>query len=75
MQDQPKKKKIDKSKVKKKTLKKKNSGTEIRQGKRLIKEFLKVGQSQLEELNEAELSSMIRAANKGYYCNNKPLMT
>ena len=65
--------KIDKSKVKKKTLKKKNS-VEIRQGKRFIKEFLKVGQSQLEELNEAELSSMIRAADKGYYCNNKPLM-
>jgi len=67
-------KKIDKSKIKKKTLKKKNSGAEIRQGKRFIKEFLKVGQSQLEELNEQELSSMIRAADKGYYCNNKPLM-
>ena len=73
--DQPKKKKINKSKVKKKTLKKKNSGSEIRQGKRLIKEFLKVGQSQLEELNEGELSSMIRAANQGYYCNNKSLMS
>ena len=73
--DQPKNKKIDKSKVKKKTLKKKNSGAEIRQGKRFIKEFLKVGQSQLEELNEEELSSMIRAADNGYYCNNKPLMS
>ena len=68
-------KKIDKSKIKKKTLKKKNSGTEIRQGKRLIKDFLKIGQSKLDQLNEDELSSMIRAANKNYYCNNKPLMT
>ena len=68
-------KKIDKSKTKKKTLKKQNSGAEIRQGKRLIKEFLKVGQSKLEKLDEDELSSMIRAANKNYYCNNKPLMT
>ena len=68
-------KKIDKTKIKKKSLKKKNSGAEIRQGKRFIKEFLKVGQSQLEELNEEELSSMIRAADNGYYCNNKPLMT
>ncbi len=68
-------KKIDKSKTKKKTLKKLNSGAEIRKGKRFIKEFLKVGQSQLEELNESELSSMIRAANKGYYCNNKSLMS
>ena len=68
-------KKIDKNKIKKKSLKKKNSGSEIRQGKLLIKEFLKAGQSKLEELNEAELSSMIRAADNGYYCNNKPLMT
>ena len=68
-------KKIDKSKTKKKTLKKQNSGAEIRKGKRLIKEFLKVGQSKLEKLDEDELSSMIRAANKNYYCNNKPLMT
>ena len=62
---------------KKKSLKKKNSksGKEIRQGKRLIKEFLEYGQSQLEESNEEELSAMIRAANKGYYCNNKPLMS
>jgi DNA ligase (NAD+) len=68
-------KKIDKSKTKKKTLKKLNSGAEIRKGKRFIKEFLKVGQSQLEELDESGLSSMIRAANKGYYCNNKSLMS
>ncbi len=61
--------------IKKKTLKKKHSGSEIRKGKRLIKEFLKVGQSLLEESNETQLSSMIRAANKGYYSNNKPLMS
>ena len=29
----------------------------------------------MEELNESGLSSMIRAANKGYYCNNKSLMS
>jgi len=83
------KKKIDKNKNKKKTLKKKTlkkktlkkkilkkpSGGEIRKGKRLIKEFLQVGQSQLEELNEDDLSSMIRAANKGYYANNKLIMS
>jgi NAD-dependent DNA ligase len=50
-------------------------GKEIRQGKRLIKEFLQYGQSQLEESNEEQLSAMIRAANNGYYSNNKPLMT
>ena len=54
---------------------KKTSGGEIRKGKRLIKEFLQVGQSQLEELNEDDLSSMIRAANKGYYANNKHIMS
>ena len=69
------KKKIDKSKVKKKTLKKRNLSSEIRKGKRLIKEFLEFGQSQLEESNEEQLSAMIRAANNGYYSNNKPLMT
>ena len=67
-------KKIDKSKIKKKTLKN-NAGVEIRKGKRLVKEFLQVGQSQLEELSESDLSSMIRASNAGYYCNNKPLMS
>ena len=70
-----KKKKIDKSKVKKKAPKKKNSGAEIRKGKRLIKQFLQSGQSLLEELKEQDLSAMIRAANQGYYCNNKPLMS
>ena len=75
IKNQLKKKKIDKTKIKKKTQKKKNSGSEIRKGKRLIKEFLQVGQSQLEELNEDDLSSMIRAANKGYYANNKSLMS
>ena len=83
IENQP-KKKIDKNKIKKKTLKKKTlkkkilkntSGGEIRKGKRLIKEFLQVGQSQLEELNEDDLSSMIRAANKGYYANNKHIMS
>ena len=29
----------------------------------------------MEKLDEDELSSMIRAANKNYYSNNKPLMT
>ena len=53
----------------------KTSGVEIRKGKRLVKEFLQVGQSQLEGLNEDDLSSMIRAANKGYYANNKPMMS
>jgi len=67
--------KINKNKIKKKTLKKKHSGSEIRKGKRLIKEFLQFGQSQLEELNENDLSSMIRAANKGYYANNKSIMS
>jgi NAD-dependent DNA ligase len=57
-------KKIHKSKINK-----------IRKGKRLIKEFLQVGQSQLEELDEPDLSSMIRASNNGYYSNNKPLMS
>ena len=63
--------------IKKKSLKKKNSkiGKEIRQGKRLIKEFSQYGQPQLEKSNEEELSAMIRAANKGYYCNNKSLMS
>jgi len=87
IENQP-KKKIDKNKIKKKTLKKKTlkkktlkkilkntSEGEIRKGKRLIKEFLQVGQSQLEELNEDDLSSMIRAANKGYYANNKHIMS
>lgn len=69
------KKKIDKSKIRKKALKKKNSSVEIREGKRLIKEFLKFGQAQLEESNEEQLSAMIRAANNGYYCNNKSLMS
>ena len=68
-------KKIDKSKIKKKALKKENSGAEIRKGKRLIKQFLQSGQSLLEELKEQDLSAMIRAANQGYYCNNKPLMS
>ena len=71
----PTKTKINKNKVKKKSLKKKNSGSEIRKGKRLIKDFLEFGQSQLEDLDESQLSSMIRAADNGYYCNNKPLMS
>jgi len=68
-------KKINKSKTKKKSPKKKNSAAEIRLGKRKIKEFLENGQPVLEEFNEETLSAMIRAANKNYYCNNKPLMT
>ena len=44
-------------------------------GKKFIREFLKDGQPVLDQLDEDHLSEMIRAANKGYYCNNKPLMT
>ena len=58
----------------KKKIKKKKTIKGI-SGKKLIKQFLKNGQSFLENKTENELSSMIRAANKGYYCNNKSLMT
>ena len=44
-------------------------------GKKFIREFLKNGQPVLDQLDEDHLSEMIRAANKGYYCNNKPLMS
>ena len=43
--------------------------------KKLIREFLKEGQPVLDQLDEEHLSEMVRAANKGYYCNNKPLMS
>jgi DNA ligase (NAD+) len=37
--------------------------------------FKKEGISYLKPLTESELSKMIRDANDGYYCNNKPIMT
>jgi len=37
--------------------------------------FKKEGISALKPLTESELSKMIRDANDGYYCNNKPIMT
>ena len=58
-----------KTKTKKKVKRKKING------KKFIREFLKDGQPVLDQLDEDHLSEMVRAANKGYYCNNKPLMT
>ena len=72
------------SKTKKKSLKKKPQNKSqkktpkkkyMTRSKKLIKQFLKDGQSLLENISENDLSSMIRVANKGYYCNDKPLMT
>ena len=40
-----------------------------------IVEFKNKGISALKVLSETELSKMIRDANNGYYCNNKPIMT
>jgi DNA ligase (NAD+) len=40
-----------------------------------IGDFKKSGISALKLLTEDELSKMIRSANDGYYCNNKPIMT
>jgi DNA ligase (NAD+) len=40
-----------------------------------IGDFKKAGISALKLLTEDELSKMIRGANDGYYCNNKPIMT
>jgi NAD-dependent DNA ligase len=40
-----------------------------------IAEFKNKGISALKVLSETELSKMIRDANNGYYCNNKPIMT
>lgn len=42
---------------------------------KLINEFLNDGIQALNNCSETQLSSMIRAANKGYYCNDKQLMT
>ena len=65
----------DLPKPKKKTKKRKSKSKKIISGKKLIKMFLKNGQSFLENTSENELSSMIRTANQGYYCNDKSLMT
>ena len=43
--------------------------------KKLIDEFLTNGILALNDCSEQQLSAMIRSANKGYYCNDKPLMT
>jgi DNA polymerase beta len=40
-----------------------------------IADFKNEGISSLKLLTEDELSKMIRDANDGYYCNNKPIMT
>ena len=40
-----------------------------------IAEFKQEGISSLKQRTETELSSMIRAANDAYYCNNKPILT
>ena len=60
----PKKLKIRRTLKKKKLVEKDN-----------IAELKREGISSLKLLTESELSKMIRDANDGYYCNNKPIMT
>ena len=42
---------------------------------KIIESYLENGINELKNLEEAELSNLIRLANKGYYCNDKPIMT
>ena len=42
---------------------------------KIVESYLEFGINELNKLEETELSNLIRLANKGYYCNNKPIMT
>ena len=71
------KKKINK-KVKRKTLKKilkKIKILKASQGKKLIDLYKKNGDTALKTFDESQLSTMIRYANKMYYCNDKSILT
>ena len=59
---------------KKKTLKKRKT-VKTSTPQNLIKLYKKKGDIALKSFTEAELSTMIRYANKMYYCNNESIMT
>jgi DNA ligase (NAD+) len=65
--------------IKNRTLKKKGTMEKLSLSKQttihdMVKEYLKKGSSYLNKLDEEHLSYFIRALNKYYYCNNKPLV-
>jgi DNA ligase (NAD+) len=64
--------------LKKKTVKKLKNITLKKTPKKynkIVNSYLENGINELKKLDEIELSKLIRLANKGYYCNNKPVMT